>query len=175
MDNCRTTLKFKSYRQFEGYYDPPEEEPWFTETYDNLISDLEKRLAKEIPNFNPPSWWESMLELDKEAEFDMEAEALTATWYSEMYSGKYNSEIDDYETTPEYEEVRKKVASTLPKKPGANMTMFMYDKEAKKKLNLALVQNAINKHWPEWKAFYQKWIDYVNKKRGYLTGKKFGI
>jgi hypothetical protein len=162
-------MKFKSYRQFEGYYDPPEEEPWFIETYESLVQEFESKLAKEISNFNPESWWESMIELDKEAEFDMDAEALVSTWYSELYAGEYNPEIDDNETTPEYERVRKEVAATLPKNKS------MYDREMRNKLNVALVKNAIEKHWPEWKAFYQKWIDFIDSKRGFLAGKKFGL
>lgn len=168
-------MKLLDYRQFESYFEPPESPVWFIETYENLIQNFEIRLQKEL-NFSAEHWFEDMIELDKEAEFDMEAEALVGEWYRKLYVGKFNSTIDDHEVTPEYRRVEKEV-SQLIAKPGENtkVTMRTAYNEKKKKLNEALVKNAIEKHWSEWKAFYQKWIDFVNSKRGFLAGKKFGL
>ena len=160
-------MKLLDYRQFESYFEPPEAPEWFIETYSDLVQELESRLEKEL-NFNAEQWFESMIELDQEAGFDMEAEALVGEWYRKLYVGKYNPDVDEEEVTPEYQRVEKEVSRLIPK-PASSYS------ERRKKLNQALVKNAIEKHWPEWKAFYQKWIDLVNSKRGFLAGKKFGL
>jgi hypothetical protein len=172
-------MKFLCYREFilnESWPNGPAFDDSFIEKFENVITELEKRLEKEIPDFNSGKWWDDMIELDKEVEFENEIEKLAGNWFNKLYTGKYNAEYGEPEVTPEYLRVEKSIEGKYAK-PGQNtkMTGIASYNQRRRTLDNALLQNCIEKHWNEWKAVYLKWIDFVNKKRGYLTGKNYGL
>jgi hypothetical protein len=173
-------MKFLGYKEFilnESWPFGPASDDSFIEKFYDVIQEFEKKLEKEIPNFNSEKWWDDICELDKENEFENDIEKLASDWYTKLYVGKYNAEYGEPEVTPEYTRVEKSLEHNFPKVvniPGRK-PFFPQARQKRKMVDDALLQNAVEKHWNEWKAVYLKWIDFVNKKRGYLTGKNYGL
>lgn len=159
------TDKFLSYKAFESFY--PHQEESFLERFDTEITEFEKRLEKEIEGFDRENFWEDMMELDKEHELDHDLTTPFSEWWKELYVGKYNSDMDDHEVTPEYLRIEKMVNKL--KIPLQNYS------QKRRVLRSNLMKNAVEKHWNEWKAIYQKWIDFLKQKRGHLAGRRFGL
>jgi hypothetical protein len=160
-------MEILDYKAFESYYQQDEEE-WFTEKYEKEIIEFEQRLEKEIKGFSLDKFWEDLEELDKVSEFEDDLTKPFSKWWDELYTGKYNAEYGDNEVTQEYLRVSKSIDIESSKS-------FQNYNLKQKSLKSALMKNVVEKHWNEWKAIYQKWIETLHQKRGYLSGKRFGL
>lgn len=146
----------------------------FLEKYEHVVLEFEKKLEKEL-KFDSKMLWENLTELDKEIEFEEALHKLSTQWYEDLYLGDYNKEYGDHETTPEYDKVIDSVTKKLPLSShgsSANLTIFRKREELIKD---NLMRNCIEKNWDLWKNEYVKWIDYVEKKRGAIFGRRYGL
>jgi len=143
----------------ESYGESPSFPEWFSEVFEDIILQYEQRLKREGVLKND-SLWDNLGELDKQHEFDMDMEAFYVN-RQHIYFG-YDKETGDYVNTPEYDRIVSKI----------KLTDYKMRNTA---INKALVSNVIEKNWEDWKKLYQKWIKYVEDRRGTILGRKFGI
>ena len=159
-------MKILNYSLFESYYQDKDE--FFTEKYEKEIVEFEQKLEKEIKGFDLEKFWDDLEELNKVSEFEDDLTKSFSEWWNELYSGKYNGEYDVHEVTQEY----MRIAKSLNMESSTSYDSYhKYQKDLKS----ALMKNAVEKHWNEWKSIYEKWIEILHQKRGYLSGKRFGL
>jgi hypothetical protein len=153
--------------------------PGFGEQFESVILELEERMVKEgmhLGGGNPDLFVEDLQDLEVYGKFEDDLEKAASDWYENLYHQGYDEEWGEPNVTPEYIRVEKEVDSMIAK-PGENTkaTKRTPYNERKRLLSDALLRNSIEKHWKEWKAIYQKWIDYIHDHRGTITGKKYGL
>lgn len=165
----------------EGLNDPPEDEPWFIEEYEDLLITYEERLVKEgMTGAN--ELIENLRELDCEWDFELDMTEFYTNEYHRLYTVKntYVSDIDEYETeySPEYRKIEKAVNDKQAeefKRSGNDHRMRRQAEPLVKEFRVELTKNVIEKNWDKFKSIYKKWLDYVHERRGHLKLKKYDL
>lgn len=140
---------------------------YFTDTYCTVLDEFEKRLAEEGLEFDI----NKIDELGKLDEYDRDIAKAYERWEKELYIGPFSDKMDDYSTTPERERIIKNLNKTIDREDRLKKPFYKIEKAKKD----ALLKNAIEKNWNEFKGIYKKWIDYCYKHRGELTAKKYNV
>ena len=169
--------------EWTGYEEPEA----FTERMGQIVHDAEDKMQKEGLKI-PPDFWDKLGELEKWDDIDLDLENLFNDTYKKLYHEDFDEEMDAYNYTPEYHRVsdlardeyhkqnaEHKEKNELLKSTGNYRSMKGSGPDWNKITHKMLYQNVIEKCWKEWKEVYQKWIDYVDRRRASLKVKRFGL
>lgn len=153
----------------EGYYDPPEDEDQFVEKHENLMLNMESKMAKEGMDLNSDQFFSDLQELGIDEEFNDDLQKFVTEHWDDMYIGGYDSKMGEPTVSDEYERIEKEFDSKPEHK-------FPLDyKQRRKALDDFLLKNMIEKNWEAYKNIYKKYMKILHDKRGTLHGKKYGV
>ena len=111
------------------------------------------------------SFWEDLEELDNEMDFSDDIDEFLNNEYEGTYYGKYNSEFDDREMTPEYHEALKRAEEKYgPTNASDYRSEFNSFTKKRKFVEEYLFRHLIEENWEGYKLVYEKWLEIIKKK-----------
>ncbi len=159
----------KNFKDWLVEYGGPSYEPSFYEKFEKQIQNAESRLEKEISGFDGAAFWDKLDDLDSIEKFEEDLEKFAMDHLGD-YLMKPES-MNDYEPsfTPLGQKIHDEAQQYL--KSTKNFSMLaIYSLEKQR-----FFEDSIDKHWEQYKKIYLKWIDFIDKREGFLTGKRYGI
>jgi hypothetical protein len=163
-------------KKFNEWVDYGQQES-FVEKMEPVIIEMEKRMEEEGMQLgNIDQFIDNLTTLKMQGKFEDELENAAGKWFTEMYHAGHDKEYGEPIVSDEFKRIEKEVDKNIAQ-PGENtkITKRTPYNRRKRELDYALLRNVIEKHWNEWKAIYQKWIDYIETHRGELAGKRYGV
>lgn len=158
----------KKFSEFINEYSPEEES--FFEKFGDLFLDLEAQMKEEGMNIDPDTFTDILDELNVLDKHETELDNLFDDWYAKDYV-KSGSDEDNLVMTDEYNLVMKKFNEA---NPNINKSKISWYSKRNREVEF-MMRHSAEKHWPELKKVYQKWIDFIDSRKGFLTGKQYGI
>jgi hypothetical protein len=158
----------KKFSEFINEYSPNEES--FFEKFGDLFLDFEAQMQEEGMDIDPDNFSDTLDELDVLDKNETELDNLFDKWYTEDYV-KSGTDEDNLVMTDEYHSVLKKFNEDNPNIKKSKISWYsLHNREVE-----FLMRHSAEKHWPELKKVYQKWIDFIESRKGFLAGKQYGI
>jgi len=156
-------------KNFENWlveYSPSEES--FFEKFGDMFLDFEAQMKEEGMDIDPETFTDTLDELDSLDKNETELDSLFDKWYEEDYlkPGNNHNVLND-----EYHLVMKKFNEA---NPGINKSKISWYSKRNREVEF-LMRHSAEKHWEELKKVYQKWIDFIDSRKGFLAGKGYGI
>jgi hypothetical protein len=160
----------KKFSEFVNEYSPNEES--FFEKFGDLFLDFEAQMKEEGMDIDPDTFSDTLDELDALDKNETELDNLFDKWYTEDYV-KSGTDEDNLVMTDEYHSTIKKFNEANPRKPH-QFGSISWQSKRNKEVEF-LMRHSAEKHWDELKKVYQKWIDFIDSRKGFLAGKQYGI
>jgi len=158
-------------KNFENWlveYSPSEES--FFEKFGDLFLDFEAQMKEEGMDIDPDTFSDTLDELDVLDKNETELDNLFDKWYTEDYV-KSGTDEDNLVMTDEYHSILKKFNDANPNIKKSKISWYsLHNREVE-----FLMRHSAEKHWAELKKVYQKWIDFIDSRKGFLVGKGYGI
>lgn len=156
----------KNFSQFINEYSPYEES--FFEKFGDLFLDFESQMKEEGMKIDPDTFSDTLNELDVLDKNETELDNLFNDWYVKDYMkpGLKMNIMND-----EYHSIIKKFKEA---NPGIDKSKISWQSRRNREVEF-LMRHSAEKHWGELKKVYQKWIDFIDSRKGFLTGKQYGI
>jgi hypothetical protein len=178
-------VKIKTFKVWEGYYDPPEQEESYLERFEELFMELEEKLRKEGINI-PEDYWDLLEILDKEWDFDGEVDEMINKFWENDYEDGYNKEYGGPTLLKNYLEIKKeaqkeaeKTFPSISNLPGPSGTIAnqesLFTRKRESFVDKYMMKKLIESNWSAFRIFYKKWADYLHNNRGRLGAKKYKI
>ena len=158
----------KNFRQFINEYSPNEES--FFERFGDLFLDLEAQMQEEGMDIDPDTFSDTLDELNALDKNETELDNLFDKWYAEDYV-KSGTDEDHLIMNAEYYSVIKKFKEA---NPDINKSKISWYSKRNREVEF-LMRHSAEKHWDELKKVYQKWIDFIDKRKGFIAGKQYGV
>ena len=158
----------KNFSQFINEYNPYEES--FFEKFGDLFLDFESQMKEEGMKIDPDTFSDILDELNVLDKNETELDNLFDKWYTEDYV-KSGTDEDHLVMTDEYHSTIKKFNEA---NPNINKSKISWQSRRNREVEF-LMRHSAEKHWGELKKVYQKWIDFIDSRKGFLTGKQYGI